>query len=137
MCSTVYGDLVCRGCKRYAHEVIEWNRYEPQQKREVWRRLVMLRDQAVQEYVEIVDEARLRRQVEARRIPRSDEDCAGSLAYALLWRAAGSMEELSACGLRARDPTLREPGALMRAIDAELYLRSEAHYERNFRTLLR
>ncbi|MEJ2131069.1 MAG: DUF1289 domain-containing protein, partial [Gammaproteobacteria bacterium] len=43
VCSTVYGDLVCRGCKRYAHEVIEWNRYEPQQKREVWRRLVMLR----------------------------------------------------------------------------------------------
>jgi hypothetical protein len=24
LCSTVYGDLVCRGCKRFHHEVINW-----------------------------------------------------------------------------------------------------------------
>lgn len=27
LCSTVYGDLVCRGCKRFHHEVIQWNGY--------------------------------------------------------------------------------------------------------------
>ncbi|MCA4075779.1 DUF1289 domain-containing protein, partial [Pseudomonas kurunegalensis] len=24
LCSTVYGDTVCRGCKRFHHEVINW-----------------------------------------------------------------------------------------------------------------
>lgn len=28
LCSTVYGDLVCRGCKRFHHEVIHWNGYK-------------------------------------------------------------------------------------------------------------
>ena len=27
VCSTGIGDAVCRGCKRFAHEVIDWNGY--------------------------------------------------------------------------------------------------------------
>ena len=32
LCSTVYGDLVCRGCKRFHHEVIQWNGYNEEEK---------------------------------------------------------------------------------------------------------
>ncbi|MEL0305883.1 MAG: DUF1289 domain-containing protein, partial [Halieaceae bacterium] len=32
VCSTGVGDVVCRGCKRFAHEVIDWNGYSPEQK---------------------------------------------------------------------------------------------------------
>ncbi|MCZ6890305.1 MAG: DUF1289 domain-containing protein, partial [Gammaproteobacteria bacterium] len=32
ICSTTYGDLVCRGCKRYAHEIVDWNRYTEDQR---------------------------------------------------------------------------------------------------------
>ena len=39
LCSTVYGDLVCRGCKRYHHEVIQWNGYNAEEKQAVWLRL--------------------------------------------------------------------------------------------------
>ena len=42
LCSTVYGDLVCRGCKRFSHEIIDWNRYDHQQKAAVWQRLEQL-----------------------------------------------------------------------------------------------
>ncbi|MEM9624509.1 MAG: DUF1289 domain-containing protein, partial [Pseudomonadota bacterium] len=28
ICSTTYGDLVCRGCKRFAHEIVQWNAYD-------------------------------------------------------------------------------------------------------------
>ena len=38
-CSTVFGDLVCRGCRRFNHEVIQWNTYTPEQRLMVWRRL--------------------------------------------------------------------------------------------------
>jgi len=31
LCSTVFGDTVCRGCMRFVHEVIDWNKYNPEQ----------------------------------------------------------------------------------------------------------
>ncbi|MBF7686853.1 DUF1289 domain-containing protein [Acinetobacter rathckeae] len=38
-CSTVFGDQVCRGCRRFNHEVIRWNNYTPEQQLAVWKRL--------------------------------------------------------------------------------------------------
>ena len=38
-CSTVFGDLVCRGCRRFNHEVIQWNTYTAEQRLAVWKRL--------------------------------------------------------------------------------------------------
>lgn len=38
-CSTVFGDHVCRGCRRFNHEVIQWNTYSSEQQRAVWKRL--------------------------------------------------------------------------------------------------
>ena len=32
ICSTTYGDDVCRGCKRFIHEVINWNSFKPEEK---------------------------------------------------------------------------------------------------------
>ncbi len=44
-CSTVFGDAVCRGCRRFNHEVIRWNSYTPEQHTAVWRRLDAQLDQ--------------------------------------------------------------------------------------------
>lgn len=38
-CSTVFGDDVCRGCRRFSHEVIHWNRYNKEEQLVVWKRL--------------------------------------------------------------------------------------------------
>ena len=38
-CSTVFGDNVCRGCRRFSHEVIHWNRYSQEEQLLVWKRL--------------------------------------------------------------------------------------------------
>ena len=38
-CSTVFGDNVCRGCRRFSHEVIHWNRYSEEEQLAVWKRL--------------------------------------------------------------------------------------------------
>lgn len=44
-CSTVFGDAVCRGCRRFNHEVIQWNTYTAEQRMMIWQRLDMQLDQ--------------------------------------------------------------------------------------------
>ena len=44
-CSTVFGDSVCRGCRRFNHEVIKWNTYSLEQQSSVWHRLDVQLDQ--------------------------------------------------------------------------------------------
>ena len=38
-CSTTFGDEVCRGCRRYSHEIINWNGMSNEDKFEIWERL--------------------------------------------------------------------------------------------------
>ena len=61
VCSTTYGDLVCRGCKRFAHEIVGWNGYLEEQRELVWARLNGLLRDSVRTVLVIVDEDRLRR----------------------------------------------------------------------------
>ena len=44
-CSTVFGDAVCRGCRRFNHEVIRWNTYTEEQRQAIWIRLDAQLDQ--------------------------------------------------------------------------------------------
>lgn len=46
LCSTTYGDAVCRGCKRTAEEVRDWNSYDDERKININRRLEESNDQA-------------------------------------------------------------------------------------------
>jgi predicted Fe-S protein YdhL (DUF1289 family) len=131
LCSTVYGDLVCRGCKRFHHEVIHWNGYNEDEKRAVWLRLEQLLVQVMTAKVEVFDANKLRQQLEQRKIrfvPQQSEYC---WAYQLIARGARVINQLDAYGMvvlpEFRDwplPDLRD------AIDREFFLLSEAHYER-------
>lgn len=44
-CSTVYGDPVCRGCKRFMDEVLYWNQWDLNHRYQVWQRLDQLAQQ--------------------------------------------------------------------------------------------
>jgi hypothetical protein len=131
LCSTVYGDLVCRGCKRFHHEVVNWNLYGEEEKRAVWRRLESLLVQVVQAKLEVFDAALLRRQLEQRQIRFVPQQSPYCWAYQLIARGARLIQQLDAYGVvllpEFRDsdlPTLRD------AIDREFFLLSEAHYQR-------
>ncbi|RLA46482.1 MAG: DUF1289 domain-containing protein, partial [Gammaproteobacteria bacterium] len=39
ICSSGMGDDVCRGCKRFAYEVIDWNAYTEQERQLIKERL--------------------------------------------------------------------------------------------------
>jgi len=129
ICSTTYGDLVCRGCKRFAHEIVQWNGYSGAQRDVIWQRLFELRRQAVAAAVRVVDEACFRAVCQARELA---PDLPWELAaYELLRSIVAKDQDPHVYGL---EPIEAQPVlALLRAIDADIYHRSQAHYEHSFR----
>ena len=39
ICSTTFGDEVCKGCKRFAHEIVSWTKYSEEEREIVNNRL--------------------------------------------------------------------------------------------------
>jgi predicted Fe-S protein YdhL (DUF1289 family) len=141
ICSTTYGDLVCRGCKRFSHEIVQWNAFEDDQRQAVWHRLLELRRGAVERWLRILDAQRLRKASDELRIAppgaaAEDEFELAYLAYEVLRRLAPRGVELAVLGLEAARPSAHEDAAaVLRAIDAEFYTRSVAQYERSYHTV--
>jgi predicted Fe-S protein YdhL (DUF1289 family) len=133
ICSTTYGDLVCRGCKRYSHEIVQWNAFAEEQRGLVWERLLELREGAVLAELAIDDAQTLGERAEALRIQDAAGFSAGNLAYEVLRRTARRLSTLAEIGLSSRSG--RAPLAALEAIDSDFYQRSLARYERDFRTL--
>jgi predicted Fe-S protein YdhL (DUF1289 family) len=133
ICSTTYGDLVCRGCKRFAHEIVAWNTYAPTQRERIWQRLLELRDQATARFVAVADERALREVARALRIDTGTGITALSLGYEVLRRKARDITDVREVGLEALSGDRRTAVELRDAIDAEFLVRSVAHYEHSFR----
>ncbi|MQU65224.1 DUF1289 domain-containing protein [Pseudomonas sp. FSL R10-1350] len=131
LCSTVYGDLVCRGCKRFHHEVIHWNGYNEDEKRAVWLRLEQLLVQVMAAKVEVFDPPALRNQMITRKIRFVEKQSEYCWAYQLIARGARVINQLEMYGMVLL-PEFRDWGLpeLRDAIDREFFLLSEAHYER-------
>jgi uncharacterized protein len=133
ICSTTYGDLVCRGCKRFSHEIVAWNVYTDDQRERVWTRLHTLRDQATAAFVTVSDEQILRTAAEASRIELRAASLL-SLGYELLRRKARDLRSMNDIGLVSLETSRVEPIAVRDAIDTEFHLRSVAYFEHSFHT---
>ena len=134
ICSTTYGDLVCRGCKRFSHEIVAWNVYTEDQRERVWTRLQALRDQATGVFVTVLDEQLLRDGARAARIELRAGASLLTLGYELLRRRARDLRSLHDIGLVASDLNRCDPIAVRDAIDAEFHVRSVAYFEHSFHT---
>lgn len=131
ICSTTYGDTVCRGCRRYLHEVIEWNRLADSEKRLIWQRLDGLLHQVMPRYFEIIDADRLRRELLARRIPLREDASAWTWLQQLLKHMARQIQSLSDFGVRRVDVTGLDLHALREQLNGELHTLASAYYERD------
>ncbi|RLZ11132.1 DUF1289 domain-containing protein [Acinetobacter sp. 2JN-4] len=80
-CSTVFGDLVCRGCRRFNHEVIQWNTYNPEQRLAVWRRLDAQLDQILVPLLPDADLQHVEGFIHSRHIRILDTASAGRKLY--------------------------------------------------------
>jgi len=130
ICSTTYGDLVCRGCKRFAHEIVEWNGFADGQQQLVWKRLYRLREGAVLKHVKINDEGLLLDRGRAFRVPDLESLSVANVGYEVL-RRSRNQTGFAALGMTPlqADATVQ---ALFQQIELELYERSIAQYERDF-----
>jgi predicted Fe-S protein YdhL (DUF1289 family) len=135
ICSTTFGDLVCRGCKRFAHEIVDWNGFEPAQQAVVWARLDDLLEGAVEQWLHVFDPELLIVYAKLGAIARRDEIGTLNLAYEVLCDRQMPVTELAGIGIEVRScgASMRWTGDLVRRIDQEYYARSLAHYEHNFK----
>ena len=83
-CSTVFGDSVCRGCRRFNHEVIQWNTYTAEQHSSVWQRLDAQLDQILVPMLPFADVQQVEAFVLSKRVRlRSDASKGRKLYHAL------------------------------------------------------
>lgn len=130
VCSTTYGDLVCRGCKRYAHEIVGWNAYSDDQRERIWTRLNALLTDSVRAHVDVVDEGKLRAVATRLKLHNAAKLPAEVLVFRTLRTRSVPLEAL---GLQPRYAGHSSIDTA-RAIDTEFYVRSRAHYEASFKT---
>ncbi len=80
-CSTVFGDLVCRGCRRFNHEVIHWNSYTAEQHRLIWQRLDAQLDQVLIPLLPDANLIQVEQFLHAKRIRLRDDATTGRKLY--------------------------------------------------------
>ena len=135
VCSTGIGDSVCRGCKRFAHEVIDWNGYTIEQKRVVDTRLSDFLSQCTGNKLRVTDKALLGWQLQVQQISYVQDHDEYCWVYSLLKAGAGQIGNTQDFGfevdLRFRDMTLTQ---LRDSIDQEFFILSQAHYDRYMQT---
>jgi predicted Fe-S protein YdhL (DUF1289 family) len=131
VCSTGIGDRVCRGCKRFAHEVINWNTYSNNEKLLIDRRLSDFLSQCARNKLRVVDAALLQRQLDAQQVRYARHQDPYCWAYALLKAGAMQIDDPAAYGLQIDTEFRKLPlDELRRVIDEEFYTLSDAYYER-------
>lgn len=142
ICSTTYGDLVCRGCKRFAHEIVQWNGYDETQQDAVRDRLTRLRDEILEALL-VCEEPSL---LQAALSEAGLTDFAQKEGlYQLLRFMVRREQSLAIAGLALSAGAIAQPEPsnqptpeldtlhAMQLLDAESYRRAKAHYERNFK----
>ncbi|WP_323845573.1 DUF1289 domain-containing protein [Microbulbifer magnicolonia] len=131
VCSTGIGDDVCRGCKRFAHEVIDWNAYSEEQRRIIAERREGYLVNAVRSQLEIVDQQLLLAQLRHQQIRFDETQNPYCWVFELLRAGASQIADPRDYGLQptpgARGVSLVE---LRKRIDEDFYALSVAYFQR-------
>lgn len=131
ICSTGIGDSVCRGCKRFAHEVIHWNGYSQAQKRIIAQRLEGFLAKIVANHIRVLDETLLLAQIRHQQIQFNPEQNAYCWVFDLLRAGASQIDNLGVYGLALRPAWAQHSlGEIRDLIDQDYYALSCAYYER-------
>ena len=131
ICSTTYGDDVCRGCKRFIHEVINWNSFNPEEKESVWKRLEKLKTLIMQSKISIINETLMEEKIEELQLKINSDLNSLSKAFEIVKLTSKSFDDLNEFGIKIvnKDGSLTD---LKEEIEKELYDLSMAHFNRYF-----
>ncbi len=125
------GDDVCRGCHRFAHEVVDWNAYPDEQRALVFERLDSLLIQIIKNKIQLFDSKQLKSEMYSAKIIFREDSDPHCWIYALLKKTGGEKLDPESWGFRLL-PAFASRGLLRvyAELEDELYRLSEAHYQR-------
>tara|TARA_Y100000766_G_scaffold230663_1_gene204535 strand:- start:245 stop:691 length:447 start_codon:yes stop_codon:yes gene_type:complete len=131
ICSTTFGDEVCKGCKRFAHEIVSWTKYSQEEREIVNDRLEKFKIQILQHRFVITDKNLFESMLEEKAI--NFNHSLDPLTWIFdLFRAAGSQTfDISNFGIKSL--VQFNPKTIRDEINNELLELSEAHHERYFK----
>lgn len=133
VCSTGIGGSVCRGCKRFGHEVVQWNGYSEVEKGAVVERLSSLLVQVMSERITIVDVDTLRSVLDRHQVRYHSQSDPYAWLFDLLKVGAGQIARLEDVGCRLTNTKSDESLVSLRdTIDNDFLELSKAHYQRYF-----
>lgn len=133
ICSTGIGDSVCRGCKRFAHEVIDWNTYTDAERELVINRLDEFLQQIVGNMIEIVDEDLLLQQIQFQQIKVDSQLSSSRWVYELLRSGASQIDCTENFGFRLKPNWQRfDLDDIKSFLEQDFYRLATAHHERYF-----
>ncbi len=131
ICSTTYGDDVCRGCKRFIHEVINWNSFNPEEKESVWKRLEKLKTLIMQSKISIINETLMEEKIEELQLKINSDLNSLSKAFEIVKLTSKSFDDLNEFGIEIVNKNVSLID-LKEEIEKELYDLSVAHFNRYF-----
>ena len=131
ICSTTYGDQICRGCKRFSHEVTGWVKYDDAEKDIVNKRLEQFKITILQEKFEIIDAEKFKEFLRDAKILFNQELSPICWIFDLLRASSHDDLNLESFGISVTeqfsDHSLLE---LKDMINREFFDLSVAHYDR-------
>ena len=134
ICSTGFGDEVCRGCKRFQHEIIEWNTYNDTEKGSVLNRLELLKVQIMQSKISVTDQDLLKSKLLDYKVKFDETNDSLCWVFDLLRSGSQSIEKPSDFGFELKVSSVPNLSELKKVMEEELFQLSEAHYQRYSKT---
>ena len=132
ICSTTYGDDVCRGCKRFIHEVINWNSQSNDEKEIVNSRLEEFKVTILSHRFKVTDAELLSSKLKEHAINFNDALDPITWIFDLL-RASSQDLDLELFGLELLpDHRTFSLSSIKDEINTELFELSQAHFDRYF-----
>ncbi len=134
ICSTTsFGDKICRGCKRFNFEVINWNSYSEEEKLAVFSLIELLTEQILSNKFHIYSVTKLQDVMQDFRFfyhPNLSPYC---WLHGLLQKHSYKVQSLNEIGVELM-PEYKNSSVdeVMNLINDDLQLLSEAHFQRYF-----
>ena len=131
ICSTTYGDEICRGCKRFSHEVTSWIKYTDSEKDNVNRRLQKFKKLILSDKFSIIDEQLLRKSLDDAKIMYNDKLEPICWLFDLFRALSQESLKLSTLGIALKPSYSKHSiSELKELINKEFFELSTAHYQR-------
>ena len=120
LCSTTVGDNVCRGCQRHDQEILRWFSLDGDERERRIGELDALRIEVAANFVEVIDEDLLERQMRRHRVRFRSAQPAASRVIELLRVGRDRIGDLAAYGIALRPGVPGQPQQLYAAISQAL-----------------